>query len=182
MTQTAIRETPAQIDARISERFEVMSVLTDSCLRGDTRSLIISGPAGLGKSFEVEKKLAKWDPQEKNHTIVKGYIKATGLFKLLYDYRQSNQVLVFDDADSLYFDQDCLNILKSVCDTTERRRVSWQSEAVFVSENDGEIIPRKFDYNGAIIFITNLDFDALISKGHKLAPHLQAMVFAFDVY
>ena len=175
-SKAKIVETPAEASARIAERFEILEVLTDACLLGNTRSLIVSGPAGLGKSYTVEDKLKIWDSAEKNHTIIKGYIKATGLFKLLYDYRQAEQVIVFDDSDGLFFDQDCLNLLKAVCDTTERRRVSWQSEATFVSENDGEIIPKRFDFNGSIIFITNLDFDLLIGKGHKLAPHLQAMV------
>jgi hypothetical protein len=83
---------------------------------------------------------------------------------------------VFDDADSIFFDDVSLNLLKSVCDTTEKRRVSWLSEGTLVDEETAVRIPRSFDFNGTIIFISNYDFDAMIDRGHKLAPHLQALV------
>lgn len=169
-------ESESSIDARISERFEILEILAEACTVGNSRSLIVSGPAGLGKSFTVERVLSDWDPNEVNHTIVKGYVRATGLIKLLYNYREEGQVLVFDDADAIFFDDTALALLKAVCDTTERRRVSWLSEAKLVDDETGALIPRQFDFCGSVIFITNYDFDAMIEKGHKLAPHLQAMV------
>lgn len=170
------RETDAEIEQRIADRFEILDVLTEACVVGNSRALIVSGPAGLGKSYTVEKRLADWDPNELQHTIVKGYVRATGLVKLLYQYRHANNVLVFDDADAIFFDDVSLNLLKAVCDTTERRRVSWLSEGKLVDDDSAELIPRSFDFEGTIIFISNYDFDAMIDKGHKLAPHLQALV------
>lgn len=170
------RETDAEIEQRIADRFDILDVLTESCVVGNSRALIVSGPAGLGKSYTVEKRLTEWDPNELQHTIVKGYVRATGLVKLLYQYRHPSNVIVFDDADAIFFDDVSLNLLKAVCDTTERRRVSWLSEGKLVDDESAELIPRSFDFEGTIIFITNYDFDAMIDKGHKLAPHLQAMV------
>jgi len=169
-------ETDDEIDARIAERFEILDVMAEACTLGNSRALIVSGPAGLGKSYTIEKRLADWDPSEVNHTIVKGYVRATGLVKLLYQYREAGQVIVFDDADSIFFDDVSLNLLKAVCDTTERRRVSWLSEGKLVDDETAVLIPRTFDFNGTIIFISNYDFDAMIDKGHKLAPHLAALV------
>lgn len=170
------RETDAEIEQRIADRFDILDVLTEACVVGNSRALIVSGPAGLGKSYTVEKRLADWDPNELQHTIVKGYVRATGLVKLLYQYRHANNVLVFDDADAIFFDDVSLNLLKAVCDTTERRRVSWLSEGKLVDDESAELIPRSFDFEGTVIFISNYDFDAMIDKGHKLAPHLQALV------
>ena len=164
------------IETRLAERFEILEELTQACIDGEARSLIVSGPAGLGKSYTVEQKLTAWDPEQLNHTIVKGYVRATGIFKLLYQYRFPNQVIVFDDADSIFFDEASLNLLKTVCDSTERRKVSWMSQAVFIDEETSEIIPHQFEFDGTIIFISNYDFDAMIDRGHKLAPHLQALV------
>lgn len=169
-------ESDDEIDARIAERFEILDIMAEACTLGNSRALIVSGPAGLGKSYTIEKRLAEWDPSEMNHTIVKGYVRATGLVKLLYQYRDHGQVIVFDDADSIFFDDVSLNLLKAVCDTTERRRVSWLSEGKLIDEETAELIPRNFDFNGTIIFISNYDFDAMIDKGHKLAPHLAALV------
>lgn len=169
-------ETDAEIEARLGERFDILSTLTGAVVTGDARALIVSGPAGLGKSYTVEKALEAWDPEQLQHTIVKGYVKTTGLYKLLYQYRRPNQVIVFDDADTIFYDDNSLNLLKAVCDTTERRVVSYLAETSMVDEESAERIPRSFTFEGTIVFITNLDFDALIDKGHKLAPHLEALV------
>lgn len=169
-------ETDAEIDARLRDRFEILDELTKAALFGNARAVIVSGPAGLGKSFTVERALAEWDPDQINHTIVKGYVKPTGLLRLLYQFREPGQVIVFDDADTVFYDDTSLNLLKAVCDTTEMRRVSYMAESNMVDEDSGEKIPRSFLFEGTILFITNLDMDAMVDKGHKLAPHLQALV------
>jgi len=169
-------ETDEQISARISNRFDILNTLAKSCTSGESRSLICSGPAGLGKSHTVERLLASWDPKGENHTIIKGYVRATGLIRTLYTHRDAKHVIVFDDADSIFFDDISLNLLKAVCDTTERRIVSWFSEKVFIDEDTGDTIPKSFQFDGAIIFLSNYDFDVMIASNHRLGPHLQALM------
>lgn len=168
-------ETDAEIFHRISERFEVLELMAQAATSGDVTSLIVSGPAGLGKSHTIEEVLRDWDPNEDNHTIVKGYLRPPSLYRLLYQHRFPNQVLVFDDADSIFFDEVSLSLLKAACDSNKQRRISYLTEGTLL-DGDADVLPRGFDFHGNIIFITNLDFDAMISKGHKLAPHLGAMI------
>lgn len=176
LVQASPKETDAEIEKKLNERFEVLTDLSIAATEGEAKALIVSGPAGLGKSFTVEKTLSDWDPTETMYTIVKGYVKTTGLIKLLYQFRHPNQVIVFDDADTVFYEDTSLNLLKAVCDTTDVRKVSYLAESNLVDDETGERLPRQFTFEGTIIFITNLDFDALIDKGHKLAPHLQALV------
>lgn len=173
---TAVTETTEQIAERLKDRFDILDILAQSCIVGDSRSLIVSGPPGLGKSFTVENALQEWDVDGDRHVIIKGYVRATGLFKMLYKHREAGHVIVMDDADSIFYDDVSLNILKAVCDTTEQRKVSWLTEARLNDDDTGDVIPRSFDFDGSIIFLTNLDFDAMIARGHKLSPHLQALV------
>jgi hypothetical protein len=170
------QETDAEIEVKISERFSILKVLANAACNGEARALIVSGPAGLSKSYTVEKALETWDPSETQYTIVKGYVRATGLYKALYQNRHAGRVLVFDDADTIFFDDTSLNFLKAVLDTTERRRVSYLAETTLYDEEEACVIPSTFDFNGSCVFITNYDFDHMIAKGHKLAPHLQALV------
>jgi hypothetical protein len=175
-TQNIVIETDAEIEAKLTDRFEILEMMTDAAISGDARSLVVSGPAGLGKSFTVEKALESWDPSSDNHTVIKGYVRAPALYKLLYSHRNAGQVLVFDDADSIFFDDVSINLLKGACDTTERRILSYMTETGLVDEETAERLPRSFQFDGTIIFITNYDFDAMIDRGHKLAPHLQAII------
>lgn len=169
-------ETDAEVAARLKERFEILDYLTRAALTGDARSVIISGPAGLGKSYSVEAALSDWDPDGVNHEFVKGYVRTTGLLRLLYQYREAGQVIVFDDADTVFFDDNSLNLLKAACDSTDRRVISYRAESNMRDDDSGDLVPRSFQFDGTIIFITNLDFDQLIEKGHKLAPHLEALI------
>ncbi len=169
-------ETDEQIDAKLHERFEILDKMTANAISGSVRSLILSGPGGVGKSFNVEAALAAWDPTETMYTIVKGFLRATALYKTLYDNRHKGSVVVFDDADAVFYDKDTLGLLKAVCDTTERRRVFWGAETRMVSDKDAEILPTNFIFDGTIIFISNIDFDVLIARGHGLAPHLEALI------
>ena len=50
------------------------------------------------------------------------------------------------------------------------------SEGKLIDDETAVLIPRSFDFEGTIIFITNMDMDAMIDRGHKLTPHLQALV------
>ena len=170
------KETDEQIEARLFDRFQILDQLTTACIKGYARALIVSGPPGLGKSFTVEQELRTWDPNERNHTIIKGYVKATGLYKLLWQYKNKGQVIVFDDADSVFFDDTSLNLIKAICDTNDIRRVSYLAEGGLVDEETASRIPKQFEFNGTVIFLTNYDFDMMIDRGHKLAPHLQALV------
>ena len=179
MTKVATKtkpETDTSIEKRLRERKEVLRLLTTAALSGDAQAAIISGPPGLGKSYEIERILKNFDPNGVNTRQIKGYVRATGLYKMLYAHRTPGQVLVFDDADSVFFDETALNLLKAACDTTETRRISWMSEATFIDEETGDVIPSSFEFGGVVLFLTNIDFDAYIAKGHKLAPHLEAMI------
>ena len=174
--EPVVVETDEEIEQKLNDRFEVLAEMTEAATDGSVRSMIVSGPGGLGKSYTVERVLNSWDPNALSHTVVRGFVKATGLFKLLYQNRAPGQVLVFDDADSVFLDDVSVNLLKAVCDSTEKRIVSYMSEGVLIDDESAERLPKSFEFEGTIIFITNMDFDGMIDRGSKLAPHLEAML------
>lgn len=169
------RETEAEIDLRIKERFDVLETMTKAAVRGKAPAVVVSGPPGLGKSFSIENILKSFDPDRERSTFVKGYVRPTGLFRTLYNYRHKGNVIVFDDADSVFNDETSLNLLKAACDSADERVISYMVETKLKDEED-ENIPKSFTFEGTIIFITNYDFDHLIEQGNKLAPHLQALI------
>jgi len=168
----AKQESDEELDTRILKTYANMELLVNSVANGITKSMVISGHAGIGKSYSVQKTLEQ--NSKSNFTFIKGYVKPTGIFKLLWENRFENQTIVFDDADAVFGDEIGLNLLKAALELNKTRRIAWLSEKEFISE-DGESIPRYFDYQGTIIFLTNLDFNDMISRGNKLAPHLAAL-------
>jgi hypothetical protein len=167
-------ETEAEVAARLTDKFAALNEMTLATTKGQNRAMIVSGPAGVGKSYGIGQVL---DENQKYvySSVIKGYVRPTGLYKTLYEFRHSNCVVVFDDADSIFADDVSLNLLKAACDTTRKRRLHWLTETKMEDE-DGDRLPRSFDFEGSIIFITNYDFDDMIARGNKLAPHFEALV------
>ena len=166
------RETDIDMDARIRKTYSNMRTLVESVADNKIRSLLISGHAGLGKSYETKQALESHGKSD--YVFITGYLKTTGLFRLLYENRFENQVVVFDDSDKILYEMESLNLLKNALELKQTRRISWLSEKTFTLD-DGEIIPKSFDYEGSVIFLTNIDFASQILKDNALSPHLSAL-------
>ena len=169
-------ETDEQAVARIRERFEILHEMTKAAVNGDIRAMIVSGPPGVGKSFGIEQEIDKaclFDQiagKKLRAEVVKGSASAIGLYTTLYKYSDENCVLVFDDCDSILLDDVCLNLLKGALDSGKKRKISWLADSNMLRR---EGVPDSFNFNGSVIFITNLKFDTMRSQ--KLRDHLDAL-------
>ena len=168
--------TDEEVMARIRGRFEILDEMTKAAVAGDVRAMIVSGPPGVGKSYGVEKIVEaaclfdKISGKRLRAEVVKGSATPIGLYQTLYKYSDKNCVLVFDDCDSILLDDVSLNLLKGALDTGKKRKISWLSESSTLRR---EGIPDQFNFNGTVIFITNLKFDKM--KSQKLRDHLDAL-------
>jgi hypothetical protein len=169
-------ETDEEIIERTRLRFEILKDMTKAVKGGDVRAMIVTGPPGVGKSFGVEEVLSKDDlfntlgERKPRYEIVKGAMSAIGLYKKLYEFSDSKNILVFDDCDSILLDDIALNILKAALDSSKKRTISWNTDSRLLRS---EGIPDRFEFKGGAIFITNLKFENVRSK--KLQDHLSAL-------
>jgi hypothetical protein len=162
---------------RIRERFDILDRMTHAVAEGTVRGMIVSGPPGVGKSFGVETVLEDYDMltevagKPARTEVVKGSMTPIGLYQTLYNNADAGSILVFDDCDSVLFDEICLNMLKAVLDSGKKRTISWKSESQALRR---EGIPDRFEFKGGCIFITNVDFEHVRSK--KIKDHLAALM------
>jgi len=170
-------ETEEKAMARISERFQILDEMTEAISNGYVKSMIVSGPPGVGKSYGVDTMLRQASVfelcgnQKLKHEFVKGSVSPIGLYKKLFEFHEKNCVIVFDDCDDVLLDPVSLSLLKAALDTSGKRYLSWNKES-YLLQREG--VPDRFEFKGGIIFITNLDFTAVRSK--VLKPHLDAMM------
>jgi len=169
-------ETDEQIVERLRERFDILNDMTQMSIDGVVRGMVVTGPPGVGKSFGVEQVLEKNSMFDKlagkklRFGIEKGAASAIGLYKLLYNYADSGNVLVLDDCDTVLYDETSLNLLKAALDSSKKRRLSWNTDSSLLRR---EGIPDSFEFRGSVIFITNLRFDKV--RG-KIKDHLDAIM------
>ena len=154
----------------INQRFGFVADMVKMLAAGNQASVIVSGPGGLGKTFNVIKalntagmkdisSLAEFEigsniNLKKSFRVIKGYSTPKGLYRSLYENREST--IVFDDCDSVLKDPVSLSLLKGALDSYEKRMISWHAEVR--GEDD---LPQCFEFKGRVVFISNLPCNAL---------------------
>ena len=160
----------------ISQRFEMLYKMGVGACNGAVRGLIVSGAPGVGKSYTIEFLLSQMGDKNSNfrYNVVKGSITGVNLYKMLYRYRDENCVLVLDDTDSIFFDDEGIALLKAALDSGDHRKLCWLSESASLR---AEGIDSEFEYHGSVIFITNTDFQKYIdNRESRLVPHFEALI------
>jgi hypothetical protein len=167
-------ETLGTISDRITRTFAVLERVGNSVVDGTVRSVIISGATGCGKTHTLERILAEAQSQERIrwHTI-RGTISGIALYQELHEYRHQRSVLMLDDCDAIFSDLEAVNLLKAALDTRRVRTVHWNKESRVLMDAG---IERSFDFDGAVVFITNTDFTRAIEENRKMTPHYQALL------
>ena len=162
-------ETDEQIIERMRERFSILDDMTQASIDGVVRGMVVTGPPGVGKSFGVEQVLEKNSLFDKlagnklKFEVIKGASSAIGLYKVLYQNADKNNVLVLDDCDTVLYDETSLNLLKAALDSSKKRKLSWNTDSALLRR---EGIPDTFEFKGSVIFITNLKFDKVSNKNN----------------
>ncbi len=147
-----IVETPI---CSVAEKFDYIREVVRMVINGVNPSALITGRSGVGKTYMVQDELKNAGlKKDEDYLFVSGHSSAFGLYKLLHDHR--DQFIVFDDCDSVFKDLKAINLLKAALDSYDVRRVSWYSE-----KTDTEEIEPSFDFEGRVIFISNLYADRI---------------------
>lgn len=174
VTTHSLVTTDDEIVERLKTRFEVLRAMATALKEDAIRALIVVGPPGLGKSFTVEDALknasvADMLRGEVKYEVMRGSISPLGMYKSLYEHRESNSVIVFDDCDASLKDPLVLDLLKVALDTTKNRVVQWNTNSR-VLEKEG--IPNNFLFEGGCVVITNIKFER--TRG-QVGDHLAAV-------
>ena len=137
------------------EMFTNLERLTKMVGRGIQPSLVVTGGAGMGKTHLVKQTLADMGLDESTDFVhFKGRATPAGLFITLYE--NSDKIIVLDDCDSVFKDDDAVNILKGALDSYDSRKISYITSKS-LKDSDGNELPRHFEFTGRVIFISNID-------------------------
>jgi hypothetical protein len=152
--------------------FNNLERLTKMVGRGIQPSLVITGGAGLGKTYLVKKTLTDMGLEEaKQFVHFKGRATAAGLFVTIYE--NSDKIIVLDDCDSVFKDVDAVNLLKAALDSYDTRKLSYISTKP-LKDTYGDPVPRHFEFTGKIIFISNI-------SQSKLDDAIKSRSFVADI-
>ena len=163
-------------DKETNEIFEDLDMLTEVVTKRKVNSLIVTGNAGIGKTHSVLHKLDQSGlRKERDYIVLKSKISPLGLYLTLFLHH--DKVIVFDDLDDLFNNDDCSAILKACLDSYDVREVSWSSKKMVnvvgvddatrrrieddardkLLEGETDVaLPNRFQFKGQVIFISNM--------------------------
>ena len=137
---------------------------------GAFNSLFISGRAGTGKTYNVERALKDEGlVEDEDYVLVSGAASVIMMYKKFYQYRTGT--LVFDDCDAVFRDENGRNLMKAALDTKPIRQISYlkKTKAVYDPKDvtpeeefnlqEAGVVPNTFEFAGSVIFISNLTKD-----------------------
>ncbi len=147
-------------------RFNTIALTMQSILKGIEHGMFLYGAGGMGKTTIV------WNAMEesgkefmKQWIKISGTISAPGLYSLAWSYRHKGNVIILDDADKVFLDKEARDMIKALTDDKPKRIISRAKQKELIDQ-DGENIPNSFQFEGALIIISNLSADKLAKDGN----------------
>lgn len=163
LTQPTAREWQARIaDNEVDRSMRAVKEIAAQIADGRRNSAIVSGPAGIGKTWAFEEAFRA------NKIMFRAprVSSPQALIEVLSE--RPRGTFLFDECDSMLGDVAMLNVLKIATDSKLAPRVlEWKTRKA-----ESTIPP--FEFKGKIVFLLNTDLHKA-AKG-KLGPHISALM------
>ena len=105
-----------------------LSQLVTMACKGTLRSLLIYGGPGTGKTYTIMKTIsAEGMVPGKDYVKISGKASPVSIYQTMFMFREGGMIL-FDDCDSMWGNEDATNILKAALDTSPVREISWNGK------------------------------------------------------
>lgn len=140
--------------------YSELEVRARAFAQGKLPLMVLYGPPGTSKSTTIREVL----PHGANARWVNGTASAFGLFRELRRY--ADLPFVLDDLDDVFRDKALVRLLKQVCQTDDKRRVTWLTKAntQLLSASEGteeaddestDSDPHSFETSSPVVLIVN---------------------------
>lgn len=180
-----MKKTKNPIVNGVLEKFETVYKMTSIFAKENgsaTNGLLVSGDAGTGKTHWVRKALSDTTDPSNIHYIKGSSITSPALYVKMFLCRKPGKILILDDVDLIHKSKSesstILDMFKGATDMDKNEKIiSWDRAGS--NQLMTELgVPRSFDFQGSIIWITN-DKTHHIEK--KMGEHWEAINSRFNI-
>lgn len=207
-----IRKTEDKFDQQVYSDpkyvFRDIEELTEFIARGGSKSLIICGMGGVGKTYHVTTQLKKILGEQGLKWEYHSGAKVSPRSFYATIYRERDKCVVLDEADSFLLNDDIIMMLKPALDTSGDNRMEYsvmtkqpapgQPWSELWADTDAKladgcqlifgnsekpntvIIPGRFLFTGQMIFISNLDADKIDAAIKSRSLYIDVQLCAED--
>lgn len=151
----------ARPKTRLEEKQETLANMVRMIAQKQYHSLFCISSGGAGKSRTITKVL---DEEGQDMMLYNSHCTTLQLYRVLFENRENEAVLFFDDCDSLYTSAPALGILRSALFGQPNRVVTYNSSQL------PDDLPARFETTSRFIFCANQIpkknpmFDAVLTR------------------
>jgi len=155
---------------RVNDRFETIQKVSEVFVTGNSaqKGLLVSGDAGTGKSHWIKQAFIKTGTTGRVDYQKSKSFTAAALYAKLWENSQKGDVVVFDDCSLSSMTGEnfrkLTDFFKGALELTSGPRMLGYEAATQNALFKELGVPREFDFQGSIIWITNTSFDKLNKK------------------
>lgn len=206
--QNSVKNTQKKMDETVYSDpkyvFEDIKTLTKFVAQGGSKSLIVCGMGGIGKTYEVTSTLRKiyGEPGDKYTYHSGAKISPRSFYSAVF--RERDMLQVWDEADSILKQDDTVMMLKPALDTSGKPAMEYVTNTLpMTGKNEAEIrdycaqcdeadtlvytnnpnklkngemvFPSKFYFDGQMIFISNM-------RATEIEDAIKSRSIFLDVY
>lgn len=135
----------------------------DKIIKGYSNAAFIKGRGGIGKSYQIRKKLEEEDAE---YVEISGQVTEAYLYRLFYE--NNGKIIWFKDVSKVLKGIGSINILKSATETEGKRTLTKSSYSRVQADMPDRFECKCrfiFDYNTLYKKSMNEDFKALATRG-----------------
>lgn len=131
--------------------------------QGLSKCTIIDGAGGLGKSYST---ITILNQEKSDYAYTDSYSTAPAFY--IWLYKNKEKIIVLDDVTGILNDKRSQAYLKSATWEVNGKRIIHNMSMKPLEDEEGRIVPDHFEFNGAIILLTN--------KINKKNAHIEAIL------
>lgn len=129
----------------MNKKIEMLQHYVKMVAKGYYDSLIVTGKAGIGKSYNIINTLKR---NNINYIYHSGFKTPLALYNFLYKYK--DKLIIFDDTEGIMNNNIAMSLLNSALwVSNDEKIISWESSTNKLNA------PQSFVFEGKIIFICN---------------------------
>jgi hypothetical protein len=151
------------------------SVIKNLVYNDHIHAVMLYGSAGVGKTWNTIETLDRLKSRDGhiNYYQIKGKITPVELYSFVCQHSGPNDIVIFDDCDTAFTNNDSMNLIKAMTDTYDHRMVTYNSP--YISRQG---LPTEFEFFGKLIMITN---QSILGNEHYNALRDRMLLFTLDL-
>ncbi|OQB40320.1 MAG: hypothetical protein BWY04_01372 [candidate division CPR1 bacterium ADurb.Bin160] len=154
---------------KLGDKIDMVKQSIRAVTRGYKTSRLVTGTAGIGKSYAI---LEELEAEKVPYIKITGGVKDVGaLYSTLCDHNEKDKIIFFDDTNQILKDRDCIELMRAATENIAVRPISYANNKIVRGRR---FYAPRTEFVSKIIIATNI-------KKFKVDPGIVSRTSAIEI-